>query len=81
MSGIAEELGAGLGRLDTISRGLARLIENECGPRTRVVNLHTMEDGHAGLTFGFDVVAATGEPIGSYRTKAGSRWSRTARQH
>lgn len=69
MSGIAEELGAGLGRLDTISRGLARLIEIECGRRCRVVGLHPMEDGHAGLTFGFDVVDDTPHTLASYVLK------------
>jgi aminoglycoside phosphotransferase (APT) family kinase protein len=48
---------------------LSRLIETECGLGCRVANLGPMEDGHAGLTFGFDVVNRTGRPLSSYVLK------------
>lgn len=45
------------------------MFERECGAGSRVVNLHPMEEGHAGLTFGFDIVDGTAEPLGSYVIK------------
>lgn len=44
---------------------LSGLIEKECGAGAHVVNFCPMEDGHAGLTFGFDVVNASGGLMGS----------------
>jgi aminoglycoside phosphotransferase (APT) family kinase protein len=48
---------------------LGRLIATECGAGRRVANLGTMDDGHAGLTFGFDVLGVAGQPLGSYVLK------------
>ena len=48
---------------------LGRLIETECGAGSRVANFGAMEDGHAGLTFGFDVFGVAGQPLGSYVLK------------
>jgi aminoglycoside phosphotransferase (APT) family kinase protein len=45
------------------------LIDAECGDGSHVANFATMEDGHAGLTFGFDVFGAGGEPLGCYVLK------------
>ena len=46
-----------------------RLIESERGAGARVINFGVMEDGHAGLTFGFDVAHSDGAPIESYVLK------------
>lgn len=48
---------------------LQRMIEAERGADTRVINFRVMEDGHAGLTFGFDVVDTAGAALGSYVLK------------
>ena len=34
-----------------------------------MINFGVMEDGHAGLTFGFEVVDAAGAPLGAYVLK------------
>lgn len=69
MSGAAKDCGAEAGRVSSLSSRLARLIETECGAGSGVANLRPMEDGHAGLTFGFDVVKDSVEPLGSYVLK------------
>ena len=51
------------------SARLVRFIESECGAGTRVVNLAAMEDGHAGLTFGFEVIDVAGRSLGAYVIK------------
>ena len=56
-------------RDDGLPARLQKFIENECGPDSRVANLAAMEDGHAGLTFGFDIMGAAGEPLDSYVLK------------
>jgi aminoglycoside phosphotransferase (APT) family kinase protein len=56
------------GQNDLAAR-LARFIETECGAGSRVVDLGPMEDGHAGLTFGFDVVNDVSGRLGSYVLK------------
>src|ERR1700728_1595609 len=48
---------------------LQRMMESERGAGARVINFGIMEDGHAGLTFGFDVVDPGGAPRGSYVLK------------
>ena len=48
---------------------LQRLIKSERGAGARVINFAVMEDGHAGLTFGFEVVDAAGAPLGAYVLK------------
>jgi aminoglycoside phosphotransferase (APT) family kinase protein len=53
----------------TIGDRLQRLIESERGAGARVINFGVMEDGHAGLTFGFDVVDTDGAPLGGYVLK------------
>jgi len=65
----AEMPRAEVGRADGLAARLRRLIETECGTGSRVVNLGTMEDGHAGLTFGFDILSVAGQPLGSYVLK------------
>ena len=46
-----------------------RMVQSERGADARVIDFGVMEDGHAGLTFGFDVVRADGAPVGSYVLK------------
>ncbi len=48
---------------------LQRMIAAERGADVRVTNFGVMEDGHAGLTFGFDVVDGAGTTLGSYVLK------------
>jgi aminoglycoside phosphotransferase (APT) family kinase protein len=48
---------------------LQRMIQPERGADVQVINFGVMEDGHAGLTFGFDLVHAGGAPLGSYVLK------------
>src|ERR1700749_5130313 len=55
-------------RTDLADR-LQRLMESERGAGVRVIHFDIMEDGHAGLTFGFDVVDPDGAPLGSYVLK------------
>jgi aminoglycoside phosphotransferase (APT) family kinase protein len=69
MSGIVDSLDTEAARSDSLAVRLGRLIEDERGAGNRVANLGTMEDGHAGLTFGFDVFGAAGQPCGSYVLK------------
>jgi aminoglycoside phosphotransferase (APT) family kinase protein len=52
-----------------LSRRLQPLIERECGAGATVVGMSTMEEGHAGLTFGFAVVDAAGRTRGEYVLK------------
>jgi aminoglycoside phosphotransferase (APT) family kinase protein len=46
-----------------------RMVRCERGADVRVIDFAVMEDGHAGLTFGFDVIDAGGAPLGSYVLK------------
>jgi aminoglycoside phosphotransferase (APT) family kinase protein len=48
---------------------LQRMIASERGAGARVIHFGAMEDGHAGLTFGFDVIDPRGSPAGSYVLK------------
>jgi len=48
---------------------LQRMVQCERGTGVRVIDFGVMEDGHAGLTFGFDVIDAGGAPLGSYVLK------------
>src|SRR5258705_10323179 len=48
---------------------LQRVMESERGAAARVINFGAMEDGHAGLTFGFEVGDAGDAPLGSYVLK------------
>ncbi len=48
---------------------LQRMVCAECGEHAHVINFGAMADGHAGLTFGFDVVNSIGAAIGSYVLK------------
>ena len=54
---------------DKLADRLQRMMESERGAGARVINFGIMEDGHAGLTFGFDVVDPGGAPRGSYVLK------------
>jgi aminoglycoside phosphotransferase (APT) family kinase protein len=69
MSGIVESLATEAELSDSLAARLRRLIESECGAGSDVANLGTMEDGHAGLTFGFDVLGIGGQLHGSYVLK------------
>jgi aminoglycoside phosphotransferase (APT) family kinase protein len=69
MGGIAESRDTEAAMNDSLVERLGRLIESECGVGSRVANLTTMEDGHAGLTFGFDVLGVAGQKLGSYVLK------------
>ena len=46
-----------------------RMVQSERGAGVRVAHFGVMEDGHAGLTFGFDAVHADGSALGSYVLK------------
>jgi aminoglycoside phosphotransferase (APT) family kinase protein len=69
MSAAIERSRAVAGQDNCLAARLERLIETECGAGSRVANLGPMEDGHAGLTFGFDVLGVAGQPLGSYVLK------------
>jgi aminoglycoside phosphotransferase (APT) family kinase protein len=44
--------------IDQVASGLRRYVRAKCGAHSDVENLKVMEAGHAGLTFGFDLVRA-----------------------
>ena len=69
MSAVIANSRAEAERDDGLLARLQKFIENECGPDSRVANLAAMEDGHAGLTFGFDIMDAAGQPLDSYVLK------------
>ena len=69
MTAALENPRAEVGHDDGLAARLGRLIETVCSAGSRVANLGTMEDGHAGLTFGFDVVDVAGQSLGSYVLK------------
>lgn len=52
-----------------LSGRLQSMIAAERGADARVTNFGVMEDGHAGLTFGFDVIDVGGAALGSYVLK------------
>lgn len=52
-----------------LSLRLQAVVECRLAPQGRVRRLHAMPDGHAGLTFGFDVEDAIGESLGTYILK------------
>ena len=45
------------------------MMASERGAGVRVINFGVMEDGHAGLTFGFELVDPGGAALGSYVLK------------
>ena len=66
----AKDFGTDAERISALAARLNRFIETECGAGRRVIDLRPMEDGHAGLTFGFDVVVKDApERLGSYVLK------------
>jgi aminoglycoside phosphotransferase (APT) family kinase protein len=65
---MSEAIDSSNSRTDALCARLQRMIETECGPGSRVTSFGVMEDGHAGLTFGFDVVMPDGG-TGSYIVK------------
>jgi aminoglycoside phosphotransferase (APT) family kinase protein len=69
MSAVVANLRTNAERDDGLLARLQEFIENECGPGSRVANLAAMEDGHAGLTFGFALVDVAGQPLDSYVLK------------
>jgi aminoglycoside phosphotransferase (APT) family kinase protein len=69
MSATFENSAAKAAQGNSLAARLGRLIETESGTGSHVANFATMEDGHAGLTFGFDVFGAGGEPLGCYVLK------------
>lgn len=68
MSAAIESSRAEAGQNNGLAARLERLIEADCAS-SRVANFGPMEDGHAGLTFGFDVLGVAGQPLGSYVLK------------
>lgn len=58
---------------DWLADGIARLVQAQCPPGSRAANVAEMEEGHAGLTFGFDVLDAGGGRSGSYVIKLAPR--------
>ena len=54
---------------DDIARRLEPLLVAEFGTGAQATGLATMADGHAGLTFGFDVTDANGRQLKSYVIK------------
>ena len=70
MDAAAKDFGTDAERISALAARLNRFIETECGAGRRVIDLRPMEDGHAGLTFGFDVVVKdASERLGSYVLK------------
>jgi aminoglycoside phosphotransferase (APT) family kinase protein len=57
------------GQDDGLAIRLQKYIQNERGADNRVTNLAAMEDGHAGLTFGFNTIDLAGRPLESYVLK------------
>ena len=55
--------------ISRMAGALQELIRPSFGAGARVPNLAVMEDGHAGLTFGFDVISASGALLGRYVLK------------
>ncbi len=64
MSGASENT-----RLKSLEVGLQRLVDREFGAEFRVDGLAEMIDGHAGLTFGFDVLDGAGKVANAYVLK------------
>ena len=82
MSAVIANSPAEAGRDDSLLARLQKFIESERGTGSRVANLAAMEDGHAGLTFGFDIIGAAGEPLDSYVLKlAPAGVARRGRRH
>jgi aminoglycoside phosphotransferase (APT) family kinase protein len=69
MSTVAKDAGTVADHIGSIAGKLDAFIKTKCGPESRVTNLRPMEDGHAGLTFGFDVTDAASRRLGSYVLK------------
>jgi aminoglycoside phosphotransferase (APT) family kinase protein len=69
MSGTVASLDTEAAQSDSLAARLGRLIASECGTGSRIANLGPMQDGHAGLTFGFDVSGTGGKSLGSYVLK------------
>jgi aminoglycoside phosphotransferase (APT) family kinase protein len=69
MSAVIANSPAEAERDDGLLARLQKFIDSERGTGSRVTNLAAMEDGHAGLTFGFDLNDAAGQPLGSYVLK------------
>ena len=55
--------------LAELTSKLQDMIAVECGQGSRVLNFGAMEDGHAGQTFGFEVVGSSGRAFGAYVLK------------
>lgn len=69
MSAVTADSRAAAERDDGLANRLQKFIEIECGAGIHVANLAAMEDGHAGLTFGFNTVDAADLPLDSYILK------------
>ncbi|MGE3772541.1 MAG: phosphotransferase family protein [Gammaproteobacteria bacterium] len=52
-----------------LAQRLQPMIARECGTGAQVAGLAPMAEGHAGLTFGFEVVDAAGAALGAYVLK------------
>jgi aminoglycoside phosphotransferase (APT) family kinase protein len=69
MSAVARDVMTDAEHIGSIGAKLDIFLRSECGPSSRVADLRPMEDGHAGLTFGFDVINNASESLGSYVLK------------
>ena len=69
MSAVARDVMTDAGHIGSIGAQLDTFLRSECGPGSRVADLRPMEDGHAGLTFGFDVINNASESLCSYVLK------------
>ena len=54
-----------------IAAHLTPIVRDVHGASARVRDVGVMEDGHAGLTFGFEVASPDGERLGRYILKLG----------
>lgn len=61
----------GTGKVAELAAHLTPIVRGVHGDRAEVRDLAVMEDGHAGLTFGFEVVSPAGEVLGRYILKLG----------
>ena len=69
MSAVASDCDTDATGLGHLSARLNRFVETECGAGCRAVDFHPMEEGHAGLTFGFDIVNGPGASLGAFVLK------------
>lgn len=61
----------GTGKVAELAAQLTPIVRGVHGDRAEVRGLAVMEDGHAGLTFGFEVASPQGQTLGAYILKLG----------